>query len=142
LLLPDGRILVFGGDSLFGDKNNTTAGKFEQRIELFTPPQFFRGTQPTLEGKNNQEVGRGQQMTFTSGSAGSIKTARLIAPSSATHVTNIEQRSVAAIVKSTDDKLAIDIPQDENVLPNGWYMLFVTDANGISSKAKMVHVVR
>jgi hypothetical protein len=140
LLLPSGQILVFGGDPLYGDKANTTPGKFEQRIELFTPPQFFRGMQPSLNGKNNQQVQRGQKLTFTSDRAASIKTARLIAPSSVTHVTNIEQRSVAAIVENKDDKLTIQLPEDENVLPNGWYMLFVTDGNGVSSKAKMIQI--
>lgn len=142
LLLPDGRILVFGGDPLFGDKDNTTAGKFEQRIEIFTPPQFFRGTQPTLIGEDNQKVSRGQQLTFASHRAGDIQTARLIPPSSATHVTNIDQRSVAAVVKHTGNTLTIELPQDENVLPDGWYMLFVTDKDGLSSRAKMVHIVR
>jgi hypothetical protein len=141
LLLPNGKILVFGGDPLFSDKDNTMAGKFEQRIELFTPPQFFRGAQPSLVGDNNQQARRGNQMTFTSDRSGAIKTARLIPPSSATHVTNIEQRSIAAVVKDADGKLTITLPQDENILPNGWYMLFVTDDKGISSKAKMVQIV-
>jgi len=141
LLLPDGRILVFGGDPLYGDKDNTKAGTFEQRLELFTPPQFFRHAQPTLTGKDNQRVQRGQQLTFTSDQAANIRTARLIAPSSATHVTNIEQRSVAAIVKHDNGKLVVSLPHDENVLPDGWYMLFVTDGNGTSSKAKMIQVV-
>lgn len=142
LLLPSGRILVFGGDSLYGDKDNTTPGKFEQRIELFTPPQFFRGSQPKLQGENFQQVQRGQQLSLTSDRTNDIKTARLIAPSSATHVTNIEQRSVAATVRAENGQLIITLPTDENLLPNGWYMLFVTDGNNISSKALMVQVVR
>jgi hypothetical protein len=142
LLLPDGRILVFGGDPLFGDKANTQTGKFEQRIEIFTPPQFFRGTAPELRGQNNQQIARGSQLNFETNNGANIRSARLIAPSSATHVTNIEQRSVAAIVANNNGKLTIDIPQDQNLLPNGWYMLFVVDGNGMPSKAKMVQVIR
>lgn len=143
LLLPDGRVLVFGDDPLFGDKNNTVSGKFEQRLEIFTPPQFFRGEQPQLHGLDRQQVSRGQQLKLnTAGSGDAIRTARLIPPSSSTHVTNIEQRSVAAIVKQDGFNLTIDIPKDENLLPNGWYMLFVVTADGLPSEAKMVQVVR
>lgn len=143
LLLPSGRILVFGDDPLFGDKDNTTPGTFEQRIEIYTPPQFFRGAQLSIRGDNIQQIHRGQQINLEgAGKTSDIRTARLIPPSSATHVTNIEQRSVAAVVKSQGDKTTINIPNDETLLPNGWYMLFVTDSQGISSKAKMVQVVR
>jgi hypothetical protein len=143
LLLPSGRILVFGDDPLFDDKDNTTPGKFEQRIEIYTPPQFFRGPQPTLGGDNFQQIRRGQQISLGGVSETTdIRTARLIPPSSVTHVTNIEQRSVAAVVQKQANNLTIAIPNDENLLPNGWYMLFVTDSQGISSKAKMVQVVR
>lgn len=141
ILLPNGRILVFGGDPLYGDKDNTTPGKFEQRIELFTPPQFFRGLQPALQGENFKQVRRGEKLTFTSDQASNIRTARLIPPSSATHVTNIEQRSVAAIVQRDNNTVAVTLPSDENLLPNGWYMLFVTNDRLISSKAIMIQIV-
>ncbi|CAM5555760.1 hypothetical protein SMICM304S_06145 [Streptomyces microflavus] len=43
LLLPDGRVATFGSDSLYGDKDNTKLGKFEQRMEVYTPPALHRG---------------------------------------------------------------------------------------------------
>jgi hypothetical protein len=142
LLLPDGRILVFGNDPLYSDKANTTPGKFEQRLEIFTPPQLYASSRPTIYGKDGQQVHRGQQLTFTTDSASTIKTARLIPPSSATHVTNIEQRSVGAVVKSVDtNKVTVDLPTDENLLPNGWYMLFVTNDHGTPNRAVMIQVV-
>lgn len=140
ILLPDGRILAFGNDPLYSDKDNTVRGTFEQRLELFTAPQFFKGSRPDLNGADNQHVNRGQEIEFTTHSQ-TIKTARLIPPSSTTHVTNIEQRSVAAVVTSANGKLTVNIPDDENLLPNGWYMLFVTNDQGIPSLAKMIQVV-
>jgi hypothetical protein len=142
LLLKDGRILVFGGDPLYSDKDNTTPGKFEQRIDIFTPPQFFRGGRPDLQGTDNKQAKRGESLTYTSNNADTIKTARLIPPSSATHVTNIEQRSVAAVVSKNGGSVKIDLPANENTLPNGWYMLFVTNADGMPSYAKMVEIVK
>lgn len=142
LLLRDGRILVFGNDPLYADKDNTTPGIFEQRLELYTPPQFFRGERPTLDGPNAFEASRGETMTLTSPQAQSIKTARLIPPSSTTHVTNLEQRSVGVIVSVSGNEVSMQLPADVNTLPNGWYMLFAVDADGRSSYAKMVHIVQ
>lgn len=142
VLLKDGRILAFGNDPLFSDKDNTQIGKFEQRLEIFTPAHFFHGDRPMLIGKESLQAKRGQELSFSSPQASSIKTARLIPPSSTTHVTNIEQRSVGAIVKHSGGNVNIQIPDDENLLPNGWYMLFVTNENGIPSVAKMIQIVR
>lgn len=143
LLLRDGRILVFGNDPLYADKDNTTPGTFEQRLEIYTPPQFFSGNRPELNGPSTLEAVRGSTISFDSPNASAIKTGRLIPPSSSTHVTNLEQRSVAAIVKTTvGSSVAFELPADEATLPNGWYMLFAVDADGRSSYAKMVHIVR
>jgi hypothetical protein len=142
LLLRDGRVLVFGGDPLFNDKDNTTEGEFERRLEIYTPPQFYRNAAPTIEGRDMIEVKRGTTLIYTSMVADSIKTARLIPPSSTTHVTNIEQRSVGAVVENdSNNTLSVAIPTDENLLPNGWYMLFFVTSDGMPSVSKMVHII-
>ena len=140
LLLPDGRILMFGGDEL-GAEDPGSGVKFEQRLEIYTPPQLYAGPRPELHGAHNQKVKRGQKLSFTSDQASDIKTARLIPPSSTTHVTNIEQRSVAAIVSAKGNNVTIKLPKQKNVMPNGWYMLFVTNSDGTPSHAIMVQVV-
>lgn len=142
LLLPDGRILAFGNDPLFNDKNDSKQGTFEQRLEIFTPPQFFRGKRPVVSGAQGQDIARGQTLSLATPDAAKIKYARLIPPSSTTHVTNIEQRSVGAIVTPAAGGVNVQLPQDVNVLPNGWYMLFVVDHDDRSSLAQMVRVVR
>jgi hypothetical protein len=141
LLLPDGRIMVFGGDPLYGDKKDTTAGAFEQRIEIFTPPQLYKSARPVLNNNGSTtQATRGQTLTFTSPDASSIKTARLIPPSSTTHVTNIQQRSIAAVVKTSGNKVTITLPTDPNLLTNGYYMLFVVNSHGTPSIAKLVNI--
>lgn len=143
LLLRDGRILVFGGDPLYGDKDDTTLGKFEQRLEIFTPPQFFRGERPELHGAQEVTARRGDELSFHSEDANSIQYARLIPPSSTTHVTNIEQRSVGVVVtKGEDGRVTVTLPKDENLLPNGWYMLFAVNDKDIPSQAIMLEIVR
>lgn len=141
LLLRDGRILVFGGDPLYADKQNTTPGKFEQTLEIFTPPQFFRGERPVLKADNMIQAKVGQELTFDTDDATTIQTARMIPPSSATHTTNIEQRSIGAIVKAVDeDTVSITIPNDAMLVTKGWYMLFVVNGDDISSRAIMVEI--
>jgi hypothetical protein len=71
-----------------------------------------------------------------------IKTARLIHPSSTTHVTDVEQRSVALALKKTKDGKGIEVTvsDNRNLVPAGWYMLFVADDQGTPSKALWVRV--
>ncbi len=142
LLLRDGRILVFGNDPLFSDKDNSKNGSFEKRIEIFTPPQYFRSKPAKLSGPSSLQAQRGQILQFDSSKAGTIKTARLIPPSSTTHVTNVEQRSVGVKVTASGNSLSFALPTDENLLPNGWYMLFAVNDQGVPSTAKMIQVVK
>ncbi|CAL9517702.1 hypothetical protein SUDANB6_03779 [Streptomyces sp. enrichment culture] len=140
ILLPDGRVMFFGSDSLFADKANTKPGKFEQRIEIYTPPYLYRGgTRPDLGG-GPQTIERGGSGTFTSTTASSVKKARLIRPSASTHVTDVDQRSIALDFEASGDKLTVTVPENKNLVQSGWYMLFVTDAQGTPSKAQWVRV--
>ncbi len=103
LLLPDGRVMFFGSDSLYADKANTKPGKFEQRIEIYTPPYLYRDARPTLSG-GPKTVQRGESATFATKHASSIKTARLIRPSASTHVTDVDQQSIALDFEKTDGR--------------------------------------
>ncbi|CAL9431068.1 hypothetical protein SUDANB58_02051 [Streptomyces sp. enrichment culture] len=140
ILLPDGRVMFFGSDSLFADKANTKPGKFEQRIEIYTPPYLYRdGARPDLGG-GPQTIERGGSGTFTSTAASSVKKVRLIRPSASTHVTDVDQRSIALDFEVSGDKLTVTVPENRNLVQSGWYMLFVTDAEGTPSKAQWVRV--
>ncbi|MFI9201207.1 galactose oxidase-like domain-containing protein [Streptomyces sp. NPDC053048] len=140
LLLPDGRVAVFGSDPLFGDKDNTRPGAFEQRVEVYSPPYLYRGARPVLHGGDRAEAARGGGVSFTSPDAFRIKAARLIHPGSATHVTDVDQRSVALRVRISGDRVTVTVPDDATLVPSGWYMLFVTDQEGTPSKAVWVRV--
>ncbi|MBC9730409.1 kelch motif-containing protein [Streptomyces sp. TRM68367] len=139
ILLPDGRVMFFGSDSLYGDKANTKPGKFEQRIEIYTPPYLYRGSRPSLSG-GPQTIERGESGTFTSREAASVKKVRLIRPSASTHVTDVDQRSVALDFEASGDKVKVTVPENRNLVQSGWYMLFVTDGEGTPSKAQWVKV--
>ncbi|MFJ6656076.1 galactose oxidase-like domain-containing protein [Streptomyces sp. NPDC091377] len=139
ILLPDGRVMFFGSDSLYADKANSKPGEFEQRIEIYTPPYLYQGAQPALSG-GPDSIERGESGTFTSKDAASLKTARLIRPSASTHVTDVDQRSIALDMEVEGDKVTVTVPESRNLVQAGWYMLFVTDERGTPSKAQWVRV--
>ncbi|MEU2960810.1 DUF1929 domain-containing protein [Streptomyces albidoflavus] len=142
LLLPDGRVATFGSDSLYGNKENTKLGTFEQRMEVFTPPYLHKaaeGERPAL-GKGPEEVKYGATATFATEDAGTITKARLMRPSAVTHTTDVEQRSIDVELKKTEDSVTITVPKDPTLVPPGWYMVFVNNADGTPSEAKWIKV--
>lgn len=154
LLLPDGRVVVFGSDPLFADRADTVPGGFEQRIEIYTPPYLFRGGERPQLTTVPTAARLGGTLTVGTARPADIATARLIRPGSATHATDVEQRSVALDITgrspNTDDpgtgdprtggSVTLGLPANANLLPPGWYMLFVTDAKGTPSVARWVRV--
>ncbi|MEU5700871.1 kelch motif-containing protein [Streptomyces aurantiacus] len=140
ILLPDGRVMFFGSDSLYADKGNTKPGKFEQRVEIYTPPYLYQGgSRPTLSG-GPKTIERGDSATFSSKDPSSIKSARLIKPSASTHVTDVDQRSIALDFEKTKDGIEVTVPKGRNLVQSGWYMLFVTDDQGTPSEAQWVEI--
>ncbi|MFJ9825585.1 galactose oxidase-like domain-containing protein [Streptomyces sp. NPDC101160] len=143
LLLPDGRVATFGSDPLFDDADNTKLGTFEQRIEVFTPPSLHRaGPDRPVLGEGPRQLDRNGRATFRSKDAGRIAKARLMRPSAVTHTTDVEQRSVElGLTKDPDGvTVTVQVPKDRTLVPPGWYMLFVTDRDGIPSEAKWIQV--
>lgn len=142
ILPSEGRVITFGGDSLFADKVKTRPGVFEQRLEIYTPPYLYRDARPSLTS-GPSTVKLGANATFTK-YASVIKTARLIHPSSTTHVTGVEQRSIALALKKTKDGTGIQVtvPDNRNRVPASWYMLFVADDQATPAKALGVRVPR
>ncbi len=139
LLLPDGRVMIFGSDSLYSDKANTRPGVFEQRIEIYTPPYLFRDARPELTG-GPKTIKRGGTATFKSAHAASIKDAKLMRPSAVTHVTDVDQRTVALEMKKTKDGISVTVPKNRALVPSGYYMLFVTDDQGTPSEGVWIEV--
>ena len=161
LLLPDGRVMTMGSDPLFSDEDNTIPGKFETRIEIYSPPYLFAGDRPEVTDAPD-EVTRGSSFPVTTD--GEVAEARLMRPSAVTHQTDTEQRSIALDVRpascpetQTGEPAAeqpadcpdgccgsgsyeLGVPEEEGLTPNGWYMLVVVDDKGVPSPARWVHV--
>jgi hypothetical protein len=139
LLLPNAQVITLGSNSLFSDAKDTITAPFEQRIEIYTPPYLFQGPRPVVTD-GPAVVQRGKSAQFSTPDAARIATARLIRPSAVTHVTNVEQRSIALDLSKQDGKITVGIPAGPTVVPPGDYMLFVTDVTGVPSMARWVHI--
>lgn len=139
LLLPDGRVITLGSNPLFKDAANTKPASFEKRIEIYTPPYLYRGARPQVTDAP-PTVPIGGIMTVATPDAGRIVAARLIRPSAVTHVTDVEQRSIALGMTKGDGSLALTVPDDGNLVPTGYYMLFLVAADGTPSAARWVQV--
>jgi hypothetical protein len=133
LLLPDGRVLTAG--------SNPRRRVDELRIETYRPPYLFRGPRPTVDAAPDA-VGYGDRFEVGTPDAAEIDDVVLVRQSSTTHCLNTDQRLVGLTVADrTADELTADVPDNPNLLPPGYYLLFVL-REGVPSVAPFVRVGR
>ncbi len=129
-LLPDGRVMSIG--------NNPGNGSFDMRISIYSPPYLFHGARPQITSVAHTywTYGSTQQITVNQ----RIVSAELIRPAAVTHQSDPNQRYVALPLTVNGNHIGLNVTSNDNMAPPGWYMLFVTNANGVPSVAKWVHV--
>jgi hypothetical protein len=142
LLLPDGRVVVAGGNPAQG--NHAEWGKDahneEMRLDVYSPPYLFKGPRPVIAAVP-EEWHYGQTVDISSPQAGGIRWASLIRNGVTTHSFNNGQRLVdLPIAVQSGGKVRVTLTGEPNIAPPGWYMLFLTDNAGIPSVAHRVHV--
>jgi hypothetical protein len=127
LLLPDGRVLVAGGQ---GDGDHFTA-------KIYSPPYLFKGARPTI-GSAPAQVGYGGSFQVQTPNAAEIASVALMRLGTTTHAVDSDARYVPLPFTAGAGTLTVQGPPNANVAPGGYYMLFVVDANGVPSVAPMV----
>jgi hypothetical protein len=135
LLLPDGRVLVAGsGGDAAGLMTN------ELNAEIFSPPYLFKGPRPTITSAPTN-MGHGSVYTISTPAASTIASVSLIRAGAVTHTFNNDQRYVPlTFVQNGPTALEVQIPANPNVLPPGYYLLFIVDQNGVPSIAPFVKI--
>jgi hypothetical protein len=129
LLLPDGRVLTFGG--------NPRDGSFEMNLEIYSPT-YMTKTRPKI---TTAPSGAAYGASFAVSTDMQIGSAVLIRPSAVTHSSDSDQRSVdLGLTNVTASGATLTVPANPNLTPPGWYMLFVRDASGTPSVAKWIHI--
>jgi hypothetical protein len=141
LLLPDGRVLSAGG-GICGTCD--TVGYLAKNAEIFSPPYLFQadGTlapRPPVTAAPASTTYGATMMIGTSDPA-SIQKVALIRLGSVTHSNNMEQRYIPLSFTPGATSLTATAPANANIAPPGLYMLFIIDANGVPSVARMVSV--
>jgi Domain of unknown function (DUF1929)/Divergent InlB B-repeat domain len=139
LLLPDARLLSVGSG-----QPAATGLTDDYTGELFSPPYLFKldGTpavRPTVSG-NPAEVGYGASFPVTVTSTAPIAKVTWIRLSTVTHATNMNQRMNYLTFTASGSTLTVTVPANRNLSPPGHYMLFVVDANGVPSIARIIRI--
>ncbi|NJK32540.1 MAG: DUF1929 domain-containing protein [Deltaproteobacteria bacterium] len=151
LLMPDGRVLLSGNGRRQGLTNWETA-------EFFSPPYLLDGrTRPEVVGVNMAsvpatipKVGWGEILTITLAEGTSIDDIgriTLLRLGSVTHQFDMDQRFLdlgcfwESDVRSRD-QLVVNVngPEDANVAPPGYYMIFVLSEAGTPSMGHYIQV--
>jgi len=133
ILLPDGRIAVFG--------SNPGDGSFELRISLYEPTYLFKTPRPSTTGTPRSAT-YGQAVTFSATTSGAkqIKWAQLLRPMSATHQSDPNLRLVDLPFTVNNGTVSAAITTNRNLLPPGPYMLQVVDTDGIPSVGQWITI--
>lgn len=128
ILLPDARVLVAGGD-------------FQPSGEIYSPPYLFQGSRPVIQSAPGViRYGESFDLNFTSTTA--TNRVALIRFSSVTHSVNMDQCYVRrADLNTGSGTYTVAAPASANLAPPGYYMLFVTDQNGVPSVSATVQVL-
>ena len=140
-LLPDGRVMTGGGGIC---STCMTKGYLEKNIEYFTPPYLYKkdgsgdlAARPKIDSAPSRS-GYAQPFEILSAQAGSIDKVGLVRLGAPTHGDDQGQRYVPLAFTASGSVLRATAPANSNIAPPGYYMLFITDSEGVPSVARIV----
>jgi hypothetical protein len=141
LLLPDGRVLSSGG-GICGTCDQV--GYLAKNAQVFSPPYLFAAdgspaVRPVIAGAPGT-VNAGGTFTVDTPDAAVIAKVALVRLGAVTHSVNMEQRYVPLAFTRGSGSLTATAPANLSITPPGAYMLFLVDAAGVPSIARMVTV--
>jgi galactose oxidase-like protein len=113
----------------------------ELRIEIFRPPYLFKGDRPLIT-KYPKNISYGSTFELESPQSQEIIDLALIRSTVTTHCVNTEQRYVGLEFSSKDSNtLTVTLPSNKNLVPPGYYLLFILSNGGVPSIAPFVQVL-
>jgi chitodextrinase len=135
LLMPDGRVMTSGG----GRFDDTTLPTDQFSAEFFSPPYLFKGPRPTITSAPST-LSLGQVFTVQTPDAARIASVSLVRFGTATHTINMSQRFLPLSFNSGSGSLSVTAPANRNLVPPGYYMLFIVDSSGVPSVAAILRI--
>ena len=143
LLLPDGRLLSAGGGIC---DTCDSVGYLAKNAQVFSPPYLFKkdgsgelAPRPVISSAPS-DLTYNAQFSIATPNPASISKVALVRLGAVTHSVNMEQRYVPLSTTTGVGAVNAVAPSNANIAPPGVYMLFLVDANGVPSVAKMVRV--
>ena len=143
LLLPDGRVLSAGGGGCGGPPIPCLQNHYS--AEIYYPPYLFktdgsgRLAERPMIALAPATVGYNANFEVSSPDAAITSSAVLMHLGSATHAFDQGQFRVPLQIESRGGGLlGLRSPANANIAPPGVYMLFIIDAAGVPSDAKMI----
>lgn len=136
VLLPDATVLSLGGGAPSPQTNLNG--------EIYFPPYLYKadGTpakRPVISWAPTVIEPTGS-FIIQSPEAASATRITLVKTTSATHSHNMDQRFVELVFSRSGTDLIATLPANSNDLPPGYYMVFLFDAAGVPSVAKIMRV--
>ena len=135
VLVPDGRVIVVGGEGTPGNEPPKSI------IDAYQPPYLFRGVRPQILNLGKTDYQRGETIQFDVARTNAPTAVVLQSAQAVTHMMNSGENRFLDLSFSVDNQsVTAQIPNDSlHALP-GWYMLWAM-VDDIPSVAKMVRIL-
>ena len=133
LLIPDGRVISMGDDRAEHSRNPGA-----RTVEYYSPPYLYKPGRPSI---GYAPGGTPYGVPVGIGTAdGGIAKAVMIKLGARTHALDTDQRSLEMPVAPVAGGVQFTTPSNPNAAPPGYYMLFLVNAQGVPSVAKMIRL--
>jgi len=132
VLLPDGRVYTAGGggDPGVPDHKDT---------QIYSPPYLFKGARPTITSAPSTPQYNSNAFVATPDAA-AITKVTLIRTGSVTHAFDENARALSLNFSVTAGGLNVQMPQNGNYAPPGYYLLSIVNGNGVPSISSYVRL--
>ena len=135
LLIPDGRVVITGGEGKPGEQPKDTSV-----IEAFSPPYLFKGIRAEMKDLNLTDFPRGSEIVFRIAKTAAPTSIILKGTEAVTHFMNTGiARFLELPFIQNGDTIHAKLPSDKVELPIGFYILFAL-TDDIPSVGKIVHI--
>ncbi len=125
VLLPDGKVIVSGGE---GNGGSGEFGETDQ-IQIYSPNYLSAGARPSISSAPST-AGYGQVISVGYSSSSAITKVTLRRPGSSTHGFTYNMISVPVSFTDQGASLNVTIPSNPNLVPPGYYYLMIFRNSG------------
>jgi len=141
LLMPDGKVLHgASGDAMaIQPGGGVVPVPSERNHEMFSPPYLFKGARPSISSAP-ANVSYNEEFPVATPNIGQITEVRWIRLGAVTHAFDMGQRANTLGFTPTETGVDVRAPDNANLAPPGYYLLFILNRNKVPSVGKIVRI--